>query len=269
MFRQRLVTAAVLVPLAVASVLLLTRNQLAVLFAAITLVAAWEWTQLANLVSPALRLGYVALIAALLGLALYLPLAGVLWLAAVWWTAAVVWIGSYGMGRGASPPWMRVAAGMMVLVPAWRALLAVRDVEPHGRHYLLFLLALVWAADTAAYFIGRRWGRSSLAPRVSPGKTWEGAWAALASGIVMSVGMAALIGMDPPSWFGFALLGGFTVLVSIVGDLLESVCKRASGVKDSSSLLPGHGGVLDRLDSLTAAAPVFMLGLSWLELTSL
>ena len=190
-------------------------------------------------------------------------------MAAAWWLVAVVWIGSYGMGRADSPPWMRAVAGILVLVPAWRALVAVRDVEQHGQYYLLFLLALIWAADTAAYFVGRRWGRFSLAPRVSPGKTWEGVWGALASGLVLSMTMAALMGMAPRSWFGFALLGGFTVVASIVGDLLESVCKRASGVKDSGQLLPGHGGVLDRLDSLTAAAPVFMLGLSWLELTSL
>jgi phosphatidate cytidylyltransferase len=126
---------------------------------------------------------------------------------------------------------------------------------------VLFLLVLIWIADSGAYFAGRRWGRRKLAPLVSPGKTREGAYGALAGGLLWGGVLAALYGVSVPQQGGLVLLCLLTVVASIVGDLYESLSKRERGVKDSGSLLPGHGGILDRIDSLTAAAPVFALGL--------
>jgi phosphatidate cytidylyltransferase len=178
-----------------------------------------------------------------------------LWAAVAWWVAAFVWILA-GTGRGGSVG--AAVAGLLVLVPAAVAIGRLTEFEPAGRELLFVLVLLVAAADIGAYFGGRRFGRRKLAPRVSPGKTWEG----LASG-VLGAGVAGLaigwaLGMPEPAWLGVCLAA---VILSVVGDLLESMFKRRVGLKDSSGLLPGHGGVLDRVDSLTAAAPVFLLGL--------
>ena len=131
---------------------------------------------------------------------------------------------------------------------------------------MLFLLLLVWAADTGAFFVGRRFGRIRLAPQVSPSKTWEG----VLGGLAAAVAVAAL----GASWFNlrhvaFLSLCLAVVLISIVGDLTESMFKRYAGVKDSGSIFPGHGGVLDRIDSITAAAPTFLLGLRWMEIATM
>ncbi len=157
--------------------------------------------------------------------------------------------------------WAAALAGLPVLVPAWLALSYLHRVPERGPQLTLFLLLLVFAADIGAYFAGRAFGRLKLAPQVSPGKTWEGVIGGLSS--------AALIAYAGALWFKFdtiAILGlGCAVaLVSVVGDLTESMFKRHVGLKDSGAILPGHGGMLDRLDSITAAAPVFALGMVWL-----
>ena len=160
---------------------------------------------------------------------------------------------------GDAAPDTRLLAGLCALVPAWLALARLRLGGPRGAEWVLFCLLLVWMADIGAYFAGRRFGRRRLAPEVSPGKTWEGVLGGVAACIPVAVGGSF--------WFSVPL-GGFLVLClaavacSIVGDLTESLLKRFAGVKDSGTLFPGHGGVMDRIDSLTAAAPVLLLGLT-------
>jgi phosphatidate cytidylyltransferase len=149
-------------------------------------------------------------------------------------------------------------AGVVVLVAPWVALMGLRD--DFGPAYVLFLLLLIWVADTGAYFAGRRWGRRKLAPTISPGKTWEGVFGAGMATLAFALVGAAVL-EEGARWPGFVAVCMVTVGFSIVGDLFESMMKRQRGVKDSGSLLPGHGGVLDRFDSLTAAAPAFLLGL--------
>ena len=129
-----------------------------------------------------------------------------------------------------------------------------------GAGYVLFLLFLIWIADSGAYFTGRRWGQRKLALSISPGKTWEGVWGASLAALVFAMLGAVVLEVRMP-WPGFVILSMVTVGFSIAGDLFESMLKRQRGLKDSGSLLPGHGGVLDRVDSLTAAVPVFLLGL--------
>ncbi len=180
---------------------------------------------------------------------------------------------AHGGGRspsalaGAAGGWVR---GWLILVPAWVALLWLHAT--FGPRGIGALLAIVWGADIGAYFAGRRWGRHRLAPAISPGKTWEGAGGGLALAIGTALGLG-LLGWWPAvgtgtgttgagsGWIGFEWLPvvGVTVAISIVGDLTESAEKRRAGVKDSGRILPGHGGILDRIDSLTAAAPVFAL----------
>ena len=170
-------------------------------------------------------------------------------LAAAWWiVAAPAW-----MSRGVNPAqrtWLG-AAGFAVLVPAALAMLALPPAE------VLMVLVLVWIADTAAYFVGRAWGRRKLAPAISPAKTWEGA----AGGLIGALAYAIIGGfcIQGIAWAPFLAAAALLAMVSIVGDLFESAAKRQAGVKDSGSLLPGHGGILDRIDSATAALPLAAL----------
>jgi phosphatidate cytidylyltransferase len=224
---------------------------------------AWEWSSFLRLPSASWRWGYVVVIAALLPLTWQLtvqPGARVLLLgvAVAWWVVALAWM-------IIAPRRVNTAtaalAGVLALVPAWVALvyLAV-DVE-YGAQWMLFALALPWVADIGAYAVGRLAGRRPLAPQVSPKKTWEGVLGGLAAGGVFAIWGATWFGV-PLQWFVPLCL--VAVVFSIVGDLTESLLKRFAGIKDSGRLFPGHGGVMDRLDSVTAASPVFLLGLALL-----
>jgi phosphatidate cytidylyltransferase len=221
---------------------------------------AWEWAGFAEAKSAGARAAYVAAVIAAVALAWHVTatessLTAFLWCAAAWWLGSVAWL-MFAPGHGG--PWAVAAAGFAVLVPAAVGLGRLVQLEPRGQVLLLFLLVLIAAADVGAYFGGRAFGKRKLAPRISPNKTWEGFW----SGMVASC-CAALAGgllLDEPllPWVSVCMA---VALISVVGDLVESMFKRRAGLKDSSSLLPGHGGVLDRLDSLTAAGPMFLLGL--------
>jgi phosphatidate cytidylyltransferase len=154
-------------------------------------------------------------------------------------------------------PWSAGLAGVLALVPAWLALVRLRYL-PHGADWVLFTLLLVWSADIGAYFAGHRFGRVRLAPEVSPGKTWEG--------VLGGCALSAIVAVAGSAWFALPLYSFVplclaAVAFSIVGDLTESLLKRFAGVKDSGTLFPGHGGVMDRIDSVTGAAPVLFFGL--------
>jgi phosphatidate cytidylyltransferase len=150
---------------------------------------------------------------------------------------------------------------MLILSAPWAALVELHGGSAQGPLLVLFLMMLVWTADSLAFFVGRRFGRTKLAPAVSPGKTRAGVYGALGGAAAWGLLLGLSLGLGPLETLLAALLCGLTVSVSVVGDLYESLLKRRRGVKDSSHLLPGHGGMLDRVDSLTAAAPVFVLGL--------
>jgi phosphatidate cytidylyltransferase len=231
--------------------------------AIVVLAGAWEWAGFAGLASSRQRSLYTVAVAivGLLAWTVTARAAGLqvfLWIVAAWWLAAFLWlaIASQAGGRRAA-----LVVGFAVLVPAAIGLGRIALVEPEGRILLLFFLVLIAAADVGAYFGGKRFGRRKLAPIVSPNKTWEGFVAGmLFSGVAAAAG-AAIFAQPLLPWVGVCLL---VAAVSVVGDLIESKFKRGAGLKDSGSLLPGHGGVLDRIDSHVAAAPVFLLGLQWL-----
>jgi phosphatidate cytidylyltransferase len=149
--------------------------------------------------------------------------------------------------------------GAFVLVPCWASINYIRN-QDEGPLGLLFLFVLIWGADSAAYFVGKKWGTKRLAPYVSPGKSWQGLMGALLVSTLIVLTTLWLCNVPFPIWPWAIVLSLVTVLFSIVGDLFESMIKRQAKVKDSGKLLPGHGGVLDRIDSLTAAAPIFVLG---------
>lgn len=261
--KTRIITALVLIPATVAAVLLLDTVWVATVAAVLFLIGVWEWTRLAGIDGTNARLAYLATVAAAL-LACYFLRATALPVVLAW-TASLAWLGAFGLiaacqaGRfdPARLP-ARAFIGGVVLIPAFSSVVSLHAGP--GREMLLFLLILVWVADSAAYFAGRRWGRSLLCSSVSPGKTREGLYAALAGGLAAGIIYGAARGFTGVDFALFLVLCLVTVLMSVVGDLLESLIKRSAGVKDSGSLLPGHGGMLDRIDSLTAAGPVFFTG---------
>ena len=261
--RKRILTAVALG--AGALVIVLALPPLATVAGAslLALGGAWEWSAFLRPAGRPGRAAYVALVAALLVLALRVAAvpggeAAILAAAVAWWLLALAWV-AFAPHRVAR--WSAAAAGILALVPAWLALVRLRAAGPTGAQWVVFLLCLVYFADIGAYFGGRRFGRLRLAPEVSPGKTWEGAVA----GVAASAAVAVAGGL----WFRIPL-GTFlplclaAVAISIVGDLTESLVKRYAGLKDSGSLLPGHGGIMDRIDSLTGAAPVLLFGLTLL-----
>lgn len=271
MLKQRVITASILAVLVVWGVLALPTDWFGGLLAAIVLLGAWEWSALAGFTAVPARTAYSALILFLILLSWHwlehsLFLWTVLLIAGLYWCLALFWLGYY-----ASHPdrhdsrLVRALAGCLLLVAPWVALTALHGHSAFGPPYVLFLLFLIWIADTGAYFAGRRWGRHKLALHISPGKTWEGAFGAAAATLAFALIAAPLFGLAAGQSLGFILLCMLTVVFSIEGDLFESMSKRQQGVKDSGTLLPGHGGVLDRVDSLTAAAPIFALGLFWLQ----
>lgn len=259
--RTRVLTAAALAALLLTVVLWLPDWVAITIVTLLALAGAWEWSAFVRLAAPLPRAAYVLLVAALLALAWRISVtpAGrdlLLTVALLWWLAALVWV-AFAPRRVSA--WSAAAAGVLALVPCWLALVRLRLALPHGAEWLLFAFVLVWVADIGAFFFGRRFGRVRLAPRVSPAKTWEGVLGAIA--------VSALVAIAGSRWFDVPL-GAFLPLCltvvgfSIVGDLTESLLKRFVGLKDSGSVFPGHGGVLDRIDSLTGAAPVLLLGLT-------
>jgi len=275
MLRQRILTAlAIIVP--VFLLIVFAPTWLFGLFVlAVIGLGAREWAQLGGFRSSTARLGYVASALVLFGALLLVWLTAgwsswhwaVLVLAVLWWLFVFLGLAWYRQGLSTSPAGRLLlqAAGYLTLVPAGLALVWLHALQPM---LVLYLILLVAAADTGAYFAGRQFGRSKLAPEISPGKTREGLFGALF--LVIPVGLlgAWLFGLAAMDALVFGLLSIVVALVSVAGDLQESVLKREAGAKDSGTLLPGHGGVLDRIDSLTAAAPVFLFGLLWTALLS-
>ncbi len=273
MLRQRVVTALIMAGLFLAGIALLPLPWLALIFGVLIAMGAWEWSRLAGWSTPPARALYVLfIVAALVALYYYCQLGlaprreqvqPFLGLACLWWSLALLWVRSY---PGSAVFWrsvpMRSLVGLLVLAPAWLSAVYLLSF-PRGGGLMVVLVLVVASADIGAYFCGRAWGRHKLAPVVSPAKTWEGFW----GGVLACSVMALLLWTQLPNQqahISLAAVVTVTVtmgLASVVGDLTVSMVKRESGVKDSGSLLPGHGGVLDRLDSLCAAAPVFALGL--------
>lgn len=271
--KQRILTGLILAPLAIALILLAPTPVFAMITGAAWLLAAWEWTRLIGMQSMPARAAATAIVgAALLGL--WNVRGSDLWwlviaLGVIWWLIAFAWLNRFSFG--ASPTQanrrLKLAAGILVLIPAWAGLVQIHS-HPHlGHAWALFALVIVWAADTFAYFSGRAFGKTKLAPRVSPGKTREGVWGAL-----IGTGLVAAIGgwwLDQRDWSLalFVVLALVTVIFSVVGDLFESLMKRQASVKDSGTLFPGHGGLLDRLDGVFAAMPLFAIGKYLIDLT--
>jgi phosphatidate cytidylyltransferase len=258
--RQRVASAVVIAVLLISAVLWLPPWWSAGVLSLVLATAAWEWSGFLGASRALQRLAFL-LVTALACLAWWqltaspLGLRQALWLALLFWTAMLLWVFRLPQHAGRVSVFI---AGVLALSLAWVALVRMRVDWHYGHYAVLYALLIVWLADSGAYFSGRAWGVRKLAPRVSPGKTWAGFWGGLLACALLGVGGALYAGQP------VMLLVLLTVTVgvySVVGDLLESLCKRFAGLKDSGTLIPGHGGVLDRFDSLLAAAPCLMLGI--------
>lgn len=267
MLIQRVATALVLLPLLLAAIWWLPTQWLYVVFCGAGLVAAWEWAGLMRppAPTPALRASFVLICAGLMAVAWIFRSHAVVVcaLAGLWWLVALVFVRGFPDRLPFQPNRFSMSLiGALMLVSTMLALWVLREM-PNGPWRLVFLFFLVFAADIGAYLAGRNFGRRKLAPQVSPGKTLEG----MLGGLVLCALWAACAGplifwLDSPrAWAELVLLSVAIAAFTVVGDLIESLFKRRAGVKDSGSILPGHGGMLDRVDSILAGAPLLALGL--------
>ena len=276
MLKQRIITAVLIVVALLAALAYLSLPILSAVFALVVLLAAWEWADLSGFSAKGSRFTYVIVCALLMIVAAWttnlfsgvdqLEVQEIVIAASLWWSIALLWVKSYPLSAGLwGSRWMRALMGLLVLVPAWLAICYLRSLSG-GVWLIVLVIALVASADIGAYFVGRAYGKAKLAPAVSPGKSWAGFWGGLASSSLLAallwVSFAKLLpGAIPIALLPLLCMVIVTVLASVLGDLLESMVKRHRGIKDSGHLLPGHGGIMDRIDSITAAAPVFALGL--------
>lgn len=262
MFKLRLISIIILVPLVVAAILYLPAIYIAIGSGVFFMGAAWEWLHMTVLKSSKIRfvlLGLLALVAIDL-LMLGLPTAWVYWLALMFWAAGFVGICYFPRGTDL---WRQVMlqpfVGLLMFVPGWIAFNQLHAIQD-GPIWVLLGCCLIWGADIGAYCAGKLWGDTKMIPAVSPGKTWAGFYGALLSGaLIMSI---FYVWYKPEFNFVYAIwLALMVVLFSVIGDLVESLIKRVYGVKDSGNIIPGHGGFYDRIDSMLAAFPIYWLGL--------
>ena len=251
----------VLIPIVLLAIGFLPMPWFAVLVGIVIAWAAWEWAALAGIINNYSRGLYVLLIAAALLAAYYLSVFWILVASLVVWiwiTASILCYASGFAPLGFQYSMIKIVVGFFTLVPCWLAITALRE-DIGGPGWLLFSFVVVWMMDTGAYVTGRWWGKHTLITRVSPKKTWEGLWGGIISALLMAIVVGLIFQRPFGRVFLFCLLTLITAVFAIVGDLFESMLKRQAGVKDSGQLLPGHGGILDRIDSVVAALPVFVL----------
>lgn len=284
MLKQRILSAIVMIAVTLIALFVLSPLPFTLALATIVVLGMWEWAQFVGFKRPIAR-AIVALVT--LALLIFPIMAStdyiqaarfltdetipLLFLGGVWWIIAILLVVSYPKSAAI---WSKSIStkfifGFCTLIPFFISTLALRfyqyNIDTYqGTYLLLYVFLLVWGADSGAFFVGRAMGKHKLAPKVSPGKSWEGA----IGGVITSTLIAVIfLNVTPDNVFGravgtvpFILLSMITVVISALGDLSESMFKRQAGIKDSSNLIPGHGGILDRIDSLTAALPIFAIG---------
>ncbi|MCS5585898.1 MAG: phosphatidate cytidylyltransferase [Gammaproteobacteria bacterium] len=265
---QRIITALVLAPAFIWAVFALNTPYFSYLLLAFVVIGAWEFSRLIKITQPINRALLTLFIVGCTLVAnnhaqnldnLYI----LLYVSVAWWGLNLFWVVNYPnhtqtwFGSGI----VRSMSGVLLLAPMWVALVSLHS---KGDEYFLLLMLLIWGADSGAYFVGKKFGKRKLAPKVSPGKSVEGALGGIGFALVVMLIFLQIQNIASEQYFGYLLLTIVVASVSVLGDLFESLFKRESGMKDSGQILPGHGGVLDRIDSLTAAAPFFLLGLNLL-----
>jgi len=281
LLKQRIITALILAPAVIAAIFYLPISYFAGLLMAIIAIGAWEWARFMGITNTIQRLVYVGSTSALIALiwaflpieqtwlvitGLQVEISSLLWLGVLWWFIAAFFMFSYPKfsASWAKNKFIIAVFGWLTLVPTWLAFMVLRTNdyvldEFQGAQLVMYLFMLVWSADVGAYFVGKSMGKRKLMPNVSPGKTIEG----FLGGVVCAAILTTIVGFSldwsSEEFITALLVTALITTVSVLGDLTESMFKRQAGVKDSGTILPGHGGILDRIDSLTATAPVFAL----------
>ncbi|MDC8830408.1 phosphatidate cytidylyltransferase [Alteromonas gilva] len=278
MLKQRIITAIILAPLAILAILFLPITMFQYVIAGVVALGGYEWANMSGLSSRPVKVVFgLALLAVCLGLIALVDVEliwfqgslnalyhWILSLAALWWLASLFMIIAYPRYSAFwQQSWIiRCLFGVITLIPTWVAVVALRsslyDVDTfYGASLIFYVLGIVWAADIGAFFVGVKFGRHKLRPNVSPGKTFEGLFGGVMASFAIIAFAALHYQVESSRIWLHLLIGGLTVAVSALGDLNESMFKRCAGIKDSGRILPGHGGLMDRIDSLTAAFPVF------------
>lgn len=267
MLKQRVITALILAPLVIWGILSLPNEWFALLLSVVVLGGFWEWSAFVSS-KISRRFLYLIVGGTMVALLYFIATPTVLsimpWLGIAWLIVASLLVIRY---PSISPLWrhstiLKALVGLLILLPMWTSLIELQ--RGVGSEFVLLLMLMIWGADSGAYFAGRQCGNRKLAPAVSPGKSWEG----VVGGVITAVVVALLftIWVEPPlGVMVFGMTALVIALISVMGDLIESLFKRITGIKDSGNILPGHGGVLDRIDSLTTAAPAFYLALTCLS----
>ncbi|RLA02386.1 MAG: hypothetical protein DRQ47_06860 [Gammaproteobacteria bacterium] len=298
MLWQRILTALILLPLAVFAIFFLSLKTFSFVVAIIVMIGFWEWTGFVRNLPFAYRISYVAISTALMWLVYHYSLPLQYWngwvfpenftellqirdgalisllLSCLWWMVAFVLVIVFPRYSQSliEKTWLMALVGWVILIPTWVALTGIRSIGSaldfyRGGGLLLFALCLVWAADTGAFISGKMLGKHKLAPHVSPKKTWEGVLGGIALATAVAFIAVKQLAIPESQFPGLVVLIIVIVTFSVIGDLTESIFKRLSGVKDSGNILPGHGGILDRIDGLTAAMPLCLIGFALLGIS--
>ncbi len=259
MLIYRIITALILIPLVLLGIFYLTPVPMALISSALFLLAGWEWAGLVGMIEKSKRIGYLLILFVEMFFLIWIPTWVVLGTASVVWLIMLYYLfhpDKFADNWKASQAW-QAPLGIWILGSSWYALNIIYNL-PFGKYYFLLMLLFIWSADIGAYFVGRLWGKHKLAPHISPGKSIEGAIGGMMTALMVAAicGHFFYIALDI-HYLNLMCLAFVTSWVSILGDLSESLIKRQAGVKDSGNLLPGHGGLLDRIDSLLSVAPIF------------
>ena len=255
--KQRVITALILIPLVIIGIFYLPTLYFIIIVGLVMSLAAWEWSRLAGLMKLWHRAIYIFALWILFLDSHFISLSFVLWIALLWWLLALYQIWKYPQQAWfLSGLVQKLIIGLLLFIPCWRGLQVLQEF---AAIQVVFVLTVIWAADIGAYFSGWLWGKHKLAPKVSPKKTIEGLVGGLVFAIVIAIIFYLILPLGINNIWWTLIIVFLTVLFSVVGDLFISVIKRIVQVKDSGNLLPGHGGILDRIDSMTAAIPIFVL----------
>lgn len=271
--QARIKSALWMIPLAVLAILYLPTPYMGALLALLLLAGLHEWTTLAHISGKTAKLMYLLFNAALIAAMAWFDghnhnlLKSISIIGGVFWLLCLLWLWQFGFAKtdNLQNKLLKLLAGSLACLPAWAALVWVHGSE-QGPAWTLFAIGLIAAADSGAYLFGVNFGKRKLAPNISPGKSWEGFWGGLACAIVLAMACSIYFSSASPHFLEFAFLGLVTGIFSVAGDLFESLLKRHASIKDSSSLIPGHGGLLDRLDSILSGICIFALLKFWLML---
>lgn len=281
MLKQRIITALILAPLAISAIFYMSLENFSALIMAVMAIGAWEWGPLMGFKNKRRRLAFVgATILLIAGLWFAFPITElwtgeaqlqlyiqyILWLAVAWWalSATLTFLYPKYSTFWASHRSVRGVFGWLTLVPTWLAFVVIRSNDYgndpyHGAQLIMFLFLMVWSADIGAYFVGKSIGKHKLMPNVSPGKTMEGFIGGVIFACLLVSYAGYLLDWNQQQFLLVVAVTAIITTISVLGDLNESMFKRQAGIKDSGSILPGHGGILDRIDSLTATAPIYAL----------